>query len=99
MQGSTAGGTEIHVAGAGFAYVTQALWHWLNSPFEEKNSKTGQVEVLRKEFKLSFSGPDHGRCREDPQRDVPCSDHGCVQHQKPSGRSLSVESLATSSSR
>ena len=24
MHGSTAGGTEIHVAGAGFAYVTQA---------------------------------------------------------------------------
>ena len=24
MQGSTGGGTEIHVAGAGFAYVTQA---------------------------------------------------------------------------
>ena len=24
-EGSTAGGTEVHVAGAGFAYVTQAL--------------------------------------------------------------------------
>ena len=28
MQGSTAGGTEVHVAGAGFAYVTQALGVW-----------------------------------------------------------------------
>ncbi|CAJ1342004.1 unnamed protein product, partial [Effrenium voratum] len=45
MQGSTAGGTEVHVAGAGFAYVTQVLIGGKPCHILEQMLKDGEMTV------------------------------------------------------
>ncbi|CAK9063784.1 unnamed protein product [Durusdinium trenchii] len=46
MQGSTAGGTEIHVAGAGFAYVTQVLVGGKPCHILEQMTKDGELTAF-----------------------------------------------------
>lgn len=46
MQGSTAGGTEIHVAGAGFAYATQVLVGGKPCHILEQMTKDGELTAF-----------------------------------------------------